>query len=294
MPGTADATLAAGLLAAGAWVALVALLAVVVLGHRRVRAWVWSGRLPGRLGALPVVDVEHHEAPRGHKTAQLLLEPPAPDTAGGRIRLAGVSIGGVYEVEDVAVCVRGAAHEVPDLACACGFHAFTDRDEATALLARRFGFGGAVIARALLEVDLSGTVIEHDRGFRAGGQRVLAVRLLPWCADCAEAGRLAPAVELGTDGRPAVGAVDWDAREWGEGAAGLRARLHPTQRPLQIWAPLRPVCADHADALRLDGTVLPLVEVAQRLGTEVAWLDPATVPPARVLAGHRPPAGFTP
>lgn len=260
------------------WLVLFVLTGVFVLGRRRLRAMVWRGRLPGRLGALPVEDVEAHEAPRGWKCAQLLLSPD-----GGQVRLAGVSIGGSYLADDRAACVRSRPHRPPALSCECGFYAFLDRDRAVDLLARRSGYDGDIIVRALCEAEFSGTVVEHEHGYRAERQQILGIALLPWCADCAVAGRLEHARWLGSDGRPALSLGDW-----GPAAAVLRERLHPSVRLLQEWSPLRPYCDTCAEPVRLFGELLSLGDVASRVGTEIRWLASGEVSEERVLASHRP------
>lgn len=256
------------------WVLLFTLVGMAVVGQRRLRALAWRGRLPGSMGALPVVEVPADQAPRGWKSAQLLCSP-----GGDRLQLAGISVGGCYGVEDHAVCVRGHPHTTPDLGCACGFYAFRRRKDAVALLARRFGLGGGVVARTLLEVDLAGTVIEHDDGFRAQVQRVLAISVLPWCASCASRGMMVPATCLATNGRPAL-----PATAWGPYATSI---VHESQAPLREWPALRPACANCADRIDEPGRSLSLPEVAAGLGTEVRWLDAGEVAPTRVLASHR-------
>lgn len=260
------------------WVGFVVVTVALVVGRRRIRALVWHGRLPGRFGSLPVDDVEAHDAPRGWKCAQLLLSPN-----GAEVRLAGVSIGGSYRAVDEAVCVRSRPHHAPSLACECGFYAFMERDPAVDLLARRSGYDGDIVVRALCEVELAGTVIEHEQGYRGEIQRVLGVGLLPWCADCAVTGALVPATWLGCDGRPALSLGDW-----GPAAAVLRERLHASVRLLQEWSPLRPYCEPCADRLRPVGRVFALADVAARARTELWWLPTDVVSHERVLACHRP------
>lgn len=260
------------------WLALFVSTGMLVFGRRRVRSLVWRGQLPGRLGALPVEEVASHDAPRGWKCAQLLL---APD--GSEVRLAGVSIGGSYRADDRAACVRSRPHQPPALSCECGFYAFLDRDRAVDLLARRSGYDGDIIVRALCEAEFTGTVVEHEHGYRAEHQRILGVALLPWCADCAVSGRLTHARWLRTDGRPALSLGDW-----GPAAAVLRERLHPSVRLLQEWSPLRPYCDRCATPAEADSETMSLGEVASRIGTELRWLDPDEVSEERVLASHRP------
>ena len=243
---------------------------------RRLRAAVWGGRLPRGLGALPRLEVPAHEAPRGYKAMQLLLSP-----AGDAAVFAGVSVGGSYTADDGAVCVLHAAHDAPDLGCECGFYAYADRERARWLLGRRVGFGGDVVVRSLCEVELLGRVVEHDLGYRAQRQRVLGVRLLPWCADCAAVGRLVTASCLGTDGRPALPELPW-ARE----GSAARAGVHPSVQRLWEFSPLRPVCEACGDRLSLVGVCLRVPEVTAMLGTEVGWLDADVIDPQRVLAAH--------
>lgn len=154
--------------------------AVALAGIGRIQHFVWVGRLPRRIGALPRESVPAHRAPRGWKCAQLVL---SPDRA--TVRLAGISLGCAYRVDDAAVCVRGRRHDPPALDCECGFYAFRDRDDAIGLLASRVGFSERVV-QVVCEVELAATVVEYDRGFRGGAQRVLDVRVLPWCAPCAD------------------------------------------------------------------------------------------------------------
>lgn len=245
----------------------------------RLRAFIWEGGLPGQFGALPTEEVAADAAPRGWKCAQLLV---SPDAQG--VRLAGVAIGGIYETDDTAVCAFNRDHEVPSLACECGFYAFAERDRAAELLACAVGVGGNVVVRAVLEVDLLGTVIECERGYRAEHQRVLGVGLLPWCADCAFRGELVRARVVGGTPRPPMSTLG--ARSYAQQAA-VRS-VHPSVRQRLSWTVLRPMCRLCLAALGDRVVHLDLVEVSNRLGTEVSWLDPELVPAERVLAGHRP------
>lgn len=262
--------------------AAAALVVVAAFGFALVpwlRAFVWTGRLPGGWGALPVEDVASEDAPRGWKCAQLLIAPEA-----GAVRLAGVAIGGVYSAEDVAVCAFNRHHPSPCLRCECGFYAFCERMDAAGLLARRIGYDGQVVVRALCEVELSGTVIVCDHGYRAERQRVLQVGVLPWCADCAARGSLARARLLGADPRPAP--VPPPALSYAKQAA--TEAIHLAVRLRLTWPVLRPLCLRCADAAGPSAAALTLAEAAGRLGTEVCWLDPGLVSGQRVLAAHRP------
>lgn len=259
------------------WLALLVLAGMLLLGRRRWVAAARGGHLPWRVGALPVEEVAAEDAPRGWKCAQLLI---SPDRRAARF--AGISIGCSYRADDTGTCVRHRSHHVPELSCECGFYAFFDREQAVELLGRRGGAAGGTVVRSLLEVELTGTVVEHERGYRAEHQRVLGVVVLPWCADCAGDGRLVRAAAFGTDGAPAL-----SASEWGGLPALLGDRLHPEIRLLEEWSCLRPLCELCAVAQERR-QVLSLADVAGGLGTEVRWMDPDLVPAERVLAGHRP------
>lgn len=262
------------LLAGVGWCLLFTVLAVALFKGPRLRAWAWAGGLPLRVGALPVEEVEADEAPRGWKCAQLVIS-----LDGRQIRLAGLAVGGVYGAEDVAVCLRGADHVPPALDCVCGFYAFSDRRDAARLLARRLDYTGHVIS-VLCEVDLSGTVIVCDHGYRAERQRVLQVGMLPWCAGCAAHGRLVPASLLTVEHPP-----DGITRLTFAGATRSLA-AHRRAQLRRSWEALRPLC-DRCASVREDAR-LSLLQVAEHVGTEVRWLDTGLIAPARVLAGHRP------
>jgi hypothetical protein len=278
--------------------------AVVVVGATLLLVWMLSvrawdrlrvaartGRLPGGIGALPTETRPSHDRPRGYKVAKLVVDP-----ASGQAGFLGLTVGGLYGGDTAASCevLDGwlppprrwgrrrppPVHDVPDLSCSCGFHAFTRRPEAVRLLAERPPVSrqfGAV----LLEVDLAGTVIEFDRGFRASHQRVLGVQVPRWCVPCAARGQLRAARRVA--GLPSP-----------EFAAELRAELprYPPayrvalsvhhQAMLERLAgrvPLRGVCEEHTPRATSGtaGAVLPpvaldLADLASHLGTEVRWL----------------------
>ena len=69
------------------------------------------------------------------------------------------------------------AHAAPALDCRCGFHATVD-DEHLARL------GADEPDVALLDVELAGHVIEHERGYRASHQRTREVRVHGVCVRC--------------------------------------------------------------------------------------------------------------
>jgi hypothetical protein len=71
------------------------------------------------------------------------------------------------------VPTRPASHDAPSLDCHCGFYAVPSDVEPWAETADY----------VTLLVELSGTVIEHEKGYRAGHQRVIECQL-PACQFC--------------------------------------------------------------------------------------------------------------
>jgi hypothetical protein len=95
-----------------------------------------------------------------------------------------------------AVCLRDdvfgpADHEVPSESCTCGFYAVKE----LAHLMPLFAIGATVVGR----VELAGTVIEHEIGYRAARARIL--ELFPWLGREAEVRRLALSLGVGV-GQP--------------------------------------------------------------------------------------------
>jgi hypothetical protein len=72
------------------------------------------------------------------------------------------------------------AHAAPALDCSCGFHATVDDEHLTRL-------GADEPDVAVLDVELAGHVIEHERGFRASHQRTREVRVHSACVRCGRA-----------------------------------------------------------------------------------------------------------
>jgi hypothetical protein len=260
--------------------------------YRRVRNAAWLGRLPGRLGALPTEDRGSYDRPSGFKVARLTADPGT-----GEGRFLGLTLGGAYAADDLAGCevLAGSIspprrwgrrrvpepHDPPDLACTCGFHAFRDRAEALELLATRPPVS-RMFGPVLLEVDLAGTVVEFDRGYRASQQRVLGVHVPRWCLPCARGGRGRPAVRLaGIAGADLERACRSDLPDQPSLYRYALAAHHlEVVRRLEGRAALRPVCEDHTpvvappDPERAPSTVvLELADLAAGLGTEVRWLD---------------------
>jgi hypothetical protein len=71
------------------------------------------------------------------------------------------------------------AHDAPDAECSCGFYAVADESHLWRL-------GADEPELAVVEVELSGRLIEHDHGYRASDQRVTAVRVHGVCVRCGQ------------------------------------------------------------------------------------------------------------
>lgn len=256
------------------------------------------------------------ERPLGYKVGRLVADP----REGGGCFL-GMTVGGLYASDATATCevldgrlppprrwgrrVVPAPHRVPDLGCTCGFHAFNSAAAATQLLAERPPVS-RLFGAALLEVDLAGTVIEFDRGFRAGHQRVLGVQVPRWCVPCAADGVALGAQALaGYAGRPLEQGLREEVPRFPSVyRLGVAVHYASLLERLAGRAALRPVCDRHAsvhgDDAALDGSevvVLGLPEVAGRLGTEVRWLEAVRFDVTRFIEAlswlppaHRPAA----
>jgi hypothetical protein len=270
----------------------------------------------GRQRALLSERLPSADRPRGHKVGRLVADP-----RDGEGRFLGLTVGGLYTSDDEACCevldgrlppprrwgrrVPPAPHAAPDLGCTCGFYAFKEAGAAVDLLAERPP-ASRLFGTALLEVDLAGTVIEFDRGFRAHRQRVLGVQVPRWCVPCAadgeaqRAGRVAGYAgrRLETGLRSEVPRVP--------SAYRLAVAVHHVSLLERLGgrAALRPVCDEHTprpdDAASCHGAevvVLELAELAGRLGTEVRWLEDGRFDVAGFIevlswvpAPHRPAA----
>ncbi len=70
-----------------------------------------------------------------------------------------------------------AGHDAPQADCSCGFYAVADEGQLWRL-------GADEPELAVVEVELSGRLIEHDHGYRASDQRVRALRVHGVCVRC--------------------------------------------------------------------------------------------------------------
>ncbi len=76
-----------------------------------------------------------------------------------------------------ATCELGEPHAAPDAQCTCGFYAVDNDDDLWRL-------GGGDPELVVLDVEMSGQVIEHEHGFRASDQHVSAVSIPRRCVRC--------------------------------------------------------------------------------------------------------------
>lgn len=220
--------------------ALVALLDRAL--RRRARRAQWRG----------CTTQESPEAMRGWKVAQIVVG------SDDRAWLAGLT-GRPYGVDDAAGCERSCLP--PGLDCQCGFYAYRDRDRAIELL-EYLSRHRRTRTYVLLTVDLDGTVLEYELGFRAARQRVHRIEVPSTCAACWRAG----------DPRPARSVV-----------------AHPSFRTEQVLyegpsmartampfgsAPIRVVCEDHEPPR--DARPLDLDRLRTVTATEVHFMSVPT------------------
>jgi hypothetical protein len=245
----------------------------------------------GKRATLPTETRDSADRPGGYKVARLLA-----GSASDPASFFGLTVGGRYASEDTAVCevltgglppprrwgrrTSPTPHAAPELACTCGFYAYKDRAEAADLLAARPPVS-RLFGTALLEVDFAGTVIEFDRGYRAGHQRVLGVHVPPWCVPCAANGRARRAVRLaGLAGAQLESALQGEVPRLPTAYRLALTVHHATLLDrLAGRAALRPVCHTHSGVLDPHDLAAPpptmtieLADLASRLATEVRWL----------------------
>jgi hypothetical protein len=144
-----------------------------------------------------------------------------------------------YEADADALCEGTHAHRAPSAACRCGFYAVASRADLWRL--------GPAPEAVILDVELSGTVIEHEFGWRAGHQSVLGMHLPAWCTAKRRCRR------------QAVGVAPYRSYEYEPGAAST-------------WTRLRPVCGRCSK-----GRALTIPDIAGYLSGEVT-LDGPNLP----------------
>jgi hypothetical protein len=196
------------------------------------------------------------EAFRGYKVAQLIVG--TDDTAW----LAGVT-SLRYGVDTLARCRRRVC-QPPGLDCRCGFYAFRDRSAALDLLGQ-LGARHPARSYVLLTVDLDGTVLEYEAGFRAQRQRVLRIEIPNACMRCLRAG----VVER---------ASAFVAHPQFRGEQLLYERTLLARMALPVGsAPVRPLCEAHVPD-RFEGQRLDLNDLRRLLATEIVLLPDPELP----------------
>lgn len=88
-----------------------------------------------------------------------------------------------YRSVSHATCELGEPHDAPNPKCTCGFYAVGTDEELW-----RLGSGDPELI--VLDVDLSGRVIEHEHGYRASHQNVRRVSIPPRCVRCGREAQL--------------------------------------------------------------------------------------------------------
>lgn len=187
------------------------------------------------------------------------------------LRLRGVGTPLPYHPTDEARCYRymgnsEAAHPAPDPVCGCGFYAVTKENAQVA-------WQDYVRSSLMLQVELYGQVIRHQKGYRASKQRVLGVQIAPKCGMCTWAEymeaidpenpvyRLAREV-LGMMKLPEVRHQDVLLRSDGE--------LHRQTDDTMAWS-IVPICASCAVFMNYHKTYTP-ADLANAWGIEVTNL----------------------
>lgn len=187
---------------------------------------------------------------RGHKVAQLII---GADDHAWLVGVTSVR----YGVDTLAQCRRRDCTP-PGLDCRCGFYAFRSRTRALDLL-DRLSVQHPARSYVVLTVDLDGSVLEYERGFRAQRQRVLRIELPSRCVRCGTAGDAGAATRFVTH-----------ARFRGEQLLYERTLLARMAMPPGS-APLRPLCDAHTPAAG-HCRVFGLHELRGLTGTEVTLL----------------------
>lgn len=158
------------------------------------------------------------------------------------------SFAGSVQLEANAVCLHQyevylmtppERHDAPKLDCTCGFYAVRNPDDLSV------GYGSV-----RLDVELSGRVIVHERGYRAQHQRVLRAHT-PGCWFCGDESTVVWLAE-----------VDEPKSHWesGRGLYDHGRTVTTTVKTTQV----RPLCAAHQ--FKADGEVsVPVAQVMRAL-----------------------------
>lgn len=214
------------------------------------------------------VPTEHtRESVRAWKRARLRVD-------GGVLKFEGTGVQHAYSVEDSAIHAYGTPlvehpSPDPDFGChTCGFYAMSDRTMLP-VLSREY-----VNSTLDLEVELSGTIIEHEKGYRAGKQRVLAVWVDRRCAICASPKYF--------ESLPAGQYFYWNGTSFGKtpvavggGAKGEPDSPHSDPKFVQADG-LRLTEGNYAVPSCRSCTPLGLVSLSEAsglLGTEIRWSE---------------------
>lgn len=176
-----------------------------------------------------------------YKAARLSWSP------GGVWRLSPGTFSGRVETDADARCeardyqfymgTKPATHDAPEISCNCGFHAVRSPDELN-----------STYGEVRLDVELSGRVIVHEKGYRAQHQRVLRAHVPPcwYCGDVATVFWLA-------EGQPSSGGLMITTTT--SGAFGMSPPSHGIDP--------RPLCAEHAHKAEIS---VPVEKVMSTLG----------------------------
>lgn len=221
-------------------------LSMGVISHNQARAMLglaptsaWSLSLAG---ALNLPSRQQVEPIKAWKLADLVVTDEG-------VKLRGVGYRVSYGPNDQAKCnpgyqVTASSHAVPEASCTCGFYALRSREEA---------LNAGYSAHAVLEVELFGKVIKHERGYRAERQRVLAVHVLP--SSAARGGLVVLP--------PALDGDDMAALE--RAIAAFAASIKPGT-PVGMYT-------------RWDNErAFSLADLSNELGVEVTWDESVTTP----------------
>lgn len=134
----------------------------------------WAGVL-GVMPAGAAKPTQLSEPLRGYKLADVVL---VLGHHGHEVRFAGIGHSTHYGAEDPAICTAGSGpHEAPALYCTCGYWSLFSEADATGAAMSNYD----PQRRWLLEIDVFGVIIRHERGYRSSRQRTLKVTAPPAC-----------------------------------------------------------------------------------------------------------------